>query len=480
MPPVCRKIWAGLNICVVFSCIASPARGAHPLFRVGNEQPQRVEIVAAGVDASTVAPLGDSPMLARLAGITGDIPADRLGDLTQAIGPALDPARLLADATPLCSLRMTADGQSRALEVLRLRDGALAISDFASAEGARERTLWRLKPGRFESIAGSALGVFSEFEAAPPIDTGRIVELERPFAPGRFTLDAPTIRSRLVRGASGYEPTKRDLAEESMSVRLPRRYDGKNPQGLLVWVDPMDLALRPAIFDEALDRAGVVMIGAARSGNTRPVIERLQLALDAVETARARFHIDESRIYASGMSGGGKMATMLWACFPEVFTGAIPIVGLVSYRAEPAGAGKSYPPEFVRPSAQAMTLIKPHRLAPITGDKDFNAPPMRVMAAGLKNDGFAVKLFEDPELGHDFPPPALFAAALDWVDQPQREARQRENAAGESLWRDYESKFGAASPPPSAEAHGALIRITREAPWTAEAWRAVGILRGPS
>ncbi len=460
--------------------MTASASAAHPLLRVGKDEPQRIEVVAAGVDASLVRPLGDSPMLARLAGITGEIPRDRLNELTQAIGPALDPALMLVESARVCGLRLSGGGETRALEVVRLRDGTLGISDFASAESARQRTLWRLKPGRFEAIAGGALSAFSAFEEPTSIEARRIVELDRPYRAGQFTLDAPTIRTRLARSSSAYQATRRDLDDESISARLPRGYDAKGQYGLLVWVDAADAPLHAGVFDDALDRAGLIMVGAARSGNNRPVVDRLQLALDAVETARAHFHVDDERIYASGLSGGGKMATLLWGCFPEVFTGAVPIVGLLSYRAEPAGPGKTYPPEFPRPPAPAMTILRGHRLAPITGDKDFNAMPVRVMSAGMKNDGLTVQVFDDPAMGHEFPPPVLFAKALDWIDQPRRETCEREWAAGATLWREYESQFGANSQPTSPGAREALIKITRDAPWTEQAWQAVDLLRGPS
>jgi poly(3-hydroxybutyrate) depolymerase len=57
----------------------------------------------------------------------------------------------------------------------------------------------------------------------------------------------------------------------------------------------------------------------------------MQLTLDAIATACDRYVIDPNRIYVTGVSGGGKIASHTWACAPEIIDGVVAIVGVGSY-----------------------------------------------------------------------------------------------------------------------------------------------------
>src|SRR5436190_9817436 len=145
------------------------------------------------------------------------------------------------------------------------------------------------------------------------------------------------------------EGAERDLEEEKFSVRLPRGYGPRQPAGLLVWVDAGPSGRPPAPFAAALDELGIACIGAGSSGNNRLVSTRYQLALDAVATAERKFHIDPRRLYVTGVSGGGRVSSMLLGCFPEVFAGAVPIVGISFYENVPIGTGKFWPAGYGKP-----------------------------------------------------------------------------------------------------------------------------------
>ena len=126
---------------------------------------------------------------------------------------------------------------------------------------------------------------------------------------------------RFLHGKSTTVPaTKRVLDEELMYVRLPRGYSAKRPAGLLIWINAGIDGHIPDVFFPALDELGMVGVGIRKVENERPVADRYQLAFDAFATASKRFHIDPRRVYLTGISGGGRISSILAACFPDYFT----------------------------------------------------------------------------------------------------------------------------------------------------------------
>jgi len=67
-----------------------------------------------------------------------------------------------------------------------------------------------------------------------------------------------------------------------------------------------------------------------------------------VETAEARYDIDTSRVYITGLSAGGAMANVMLATYPEVFAGGAIIAGL------PYGTAHTIPQAFDRMRAQGI------------------------------------------------------------------------------------------------------------------------------
>ena len=79
------------------------------------------------------------------------------------------------------------------------------------------------------------------------------------------------------------------------------------------------------------------------------------MSLEAVAQARRHFTIDPQRVYASGASGGGRMASEVAVLYADVYTGGFPLIGANGYRniAEPDKPGHYFPgsgPARIRPS----------------------------------------------------------------------------------------------------------------------------------
>src|SRR5215217_2526442 len=97
--------------------------------------------------------------------------------------------------------------------------------------------------------------------------------------------DIPTLIARL--GWGTMEDVKKageseyDLAKESFEMYVPGDYTGKEPYGLLVWVNPGPGGGVRREWIDVLDKHKLIWVGANRSGNDRAGWIRLGMALDA-------------------------------------------------------------------------------------------------------------------------------------------------------------------------------------------------------
>jgi hypothetical protein len=303
----------------------------------------------------------------------------------------------------------------------------------------------------------------------------QVFKLEQPYAPGRFTIDKPTAANRLYGGSQRSQGADRILESCEFNVRLPRGYNPRAPAGLLVWVDAGPSGICPPIFDAALDELNIIAIGAANSGNNRTLVNRVQLALDAAATASRRFHIDSRRIYISGISGGGRVASITQICFPEVFAGSVPIVGMSCYQNVPDGLGRYYRAEFSKPGSAVFHLTRQRRIAPMTGRHDGNLLSITHGADLLRRDGIPVRVWEDPKMGHELPKSADAQEALHWIDEPYRALHEQEEQAAAKALESYTTRFGE-RPPANATERMLLLRVLEAGPWTQPAWTAWDLL----
>ncbi len=369
--------------------------------------------------------------------------------------------------------RQAGDGAGEAavkrVEIGRTAEGWLLARELDTEDDGLD--LARLDEDRFRRISADWTrfrGGFGEPLGEP---VGELVELSQPYVASRLILDSDTLRRRIYgRAPTGVAPLDRVLDEERMFIRLPVGYDPERPAGILIWINAGNSGQPPlGVFSAALDELGLICASVENAGNSREIVDRLQLMFDCLETVGSRYLIDEHRIYLTGISGGGRSSSILWACFPDVFTGAVPIVGLNSYEVAPTGTGKVWAKNFIKPRGKLWSSLRKHRLAAITGSNDFNETEMKVRIAGMDRSGLDVRLVDQPGLGHEMPSPETFAAALNWVDEPAREAAQeREKDARLLLERALDSEDG----------HRLLIRVMETAPWSDAAFEAYGALAG--
>lgn len=376
-------------------------------------------------------------------------------------------------------IRLERDGtQPLVVEVLRTELGEGVVRRVAPDVGATAPA--RLDDDAFLALSAAWPVYSGSFDPDPADQPGRVVELVTPLRPGAVRLDRRTLGERLLGGrATQAQPVTRRLADARFSMRLPAGYHPRTPAGLLLWVHASPEGRPPASLAPIADAMNLVVVSAADAGNDRAIADRFQLVLDAVANAQARCHIDPSRVYAIGISGGGKVAGALWACFPDVVAGAIPVVGLAVYEATPAPGGKLYPALFGKPGRDRLDRLRTQRLAAITGSADFNRDPVVGAFKVLERDKLAVKLWDIQGLGHTMPEASVLEEAVRWVDEPWRTAADARARRGDELLAALDADL-ARGPIEAGTLRTRLVEITREAPWTPAAWTAFDRLTAAS
>lgn len=293
---------------------------------------------------------------------------------------------------------------------------------------------------------------------------------------GALRVDRAALRQRFFSGIDPPPPSKITPAAETYKFRLPRSLDPKFPVGLLIWVSPSNDGSPPPGLHTVADELNLILAGADQCGNDRPTADRLQLSVSIIADLSYWFHFDPRRVYVSGLSGGGKIATILQAGCPEIFSGCIPIVGTGWRRDVRLASGKAWPKIVGQPAKSALELLRSRRIAPITGPEDFNYKPVLSFADQMKDDGITVRVFDVPGLKHELPSAEILADAVRWIDEPWRETRTHEEERGRALMSEY---LASSKPdqPRTPEARALLERLTAEAPWTEESWRAIELLK---
>ncbi|HEX2970801.1 MAG TPA: PHB depolymerase family esterase [Tepidisphaeraceae bacterium] len=196
-----------------------------------------------------------------------------------------------------------------------------------------------------------------------------------------------------------------DVTRESFDVYVPKAYTGQEAYGLVVWISPGATVGRPAGWNEVLDRHKLLWVGANNSGNDRLPLIRMALALDAAHNMKARYQIDEKRVYIAGLSGGGRVGSMLGVGYPDVFAGGLYIIGCNYYRAifsrEKNGIWQK---GFNAPPVEVLAQARRHRHVILEGETDANREQSLAYAEAYRRDGFRYVIYlEVPGMGHEPP-----------------------------------------------------------------------------
>ena len=272
--------------------------------------------------------------------------------------------------------------------------------------------------GQQEAESGTLTGV----TGASPLGTGQL---------SGVSLGTLSDSSVIVQTpASGLVDYGMDLDTETFDLYIPDGYDGSEPYGLLVHINAGDDGTIPASWMSVLDAHRLIWIGGEGIGNSVGVDERMGLSVLGAHRALELFNIDRSRVYATGMSGGGRTASVMTWHHPDLFPAAMPVCGAAYFRAveqayethEPDSNyefwGTSYYPDVDGQDFGDWAAASGQRFALLTSFEDFReGDVMNIVHHGLEPDGFSSRLLEG-EGGHCATSAAQALDAIAFLDHP--------------------------------------------------------------
>jgi predicted esterase len=216
------------------------------------------------------------------------------------------------------------------------------------------------------------------------------------------------------RGVQLSEPY--EVKEQTFEVFVP----GTKPETgytLLVWVSASEDGSPPDGWLPVLERRGIIWVGANQSGNDHPAAYRFGLAIDAAQNMATRHGVDASRVFISGISGGGRVSSMLAPAYPDLFRGAIYIVGCNYWKDldVPGDPESFWRKLFNEPPEDMLKLAKERsRFVFLAGETDMNREQTKATREAYKADGFKHTAYiEVPGMGHDLPNAEWLDKALD-------------------------------------------------------------------
>jgi len=193
-------------------------------------------------------------------------------------------------------------------------------------------------------------------------------------------------------------------ADEKISweVYVPESYQAENPAGLVVYISPSSSGDIPPRWKSVMNKLNMIWIAAGHSGNRVMVARRVAYALIAPTLAGKYYNIDHERIYLSGFSGGGRVASMLAASYPQVFKGGIYNCG--------ANFWDENPPT-------QLGLVKQNHYVFLTGTKDQALRPTKkvhqqYLQSGVDNS----RLMVIRHMAHENPNGSDFEKAIRYLD----------------------------------------------------------------
>ena len=214
-------------------------------------------------------------------------------------------------------------------------------------------------------------------------------------------------------------PPPYDVSLEKFDIIVPKKYKKGDPHGLFIWVSPSNAPSISPEWEAVLAEKKLIFVGAHNSGNNREVFARMRMAVDANDNMRELYDIDDKRVYVSGFSGGGRVASMLGVTYADMFTGTIAFMG-VNFYTDIVTLDKSevFEARYI-PHEEIAALAKAEcRYVLVTGEKDFNLKgTSAVFENGFKKEGFkAVEMINVPGQGHQPPKAEWLKKAIEFLD----------------------------------------------------------------
>lgn len=227
-------------------------------------------------------------------------------------------------------------------------------------------------------------------------------ELNPTYKTGAYTITSTLLEILGQNDAETYKDMIDSNKEITWEIYVSEKYDPSKPPGIMVYVSPQNQIKTPSGWMDVMEDANLIWVAAQMSGNDILSQKRIMMAVLALPLIQDRYSVDTSRLYISGFSGGGRIASIVTANFPQLFSGAVYNCG-VNFWGDISSA--------------ELDLIKKKRFVFITGTDDFNLQDTKSVyykykAADVKN----IKLMVINRMGHENPKRNKFAQAINFLD----------------------------------------------------------------
>ena len=201
----------------------------------------------------------------------------------------------------------------------------------------------------------------------------------------------------------------------SYAVYLPKSYDIKKSNRILFIFDAHARGLLPIEKYESLAEKHHIIIAASNnSKNGQSAAERNHIITEFMSNVEKQFHIDNSKIFTAGFSGGARVATLI-ALFNSNVAGVI-------------GSAAGFP-QVQNPVNKGFTWVG------VVGNKDFNFLELKNLNRQLHANGWKSHLlvFDGK---HEWPPKEVMDEAFQIVINGKSKNRTydyKDNSSGRAL-----------------------------------------------
>lgn len=183
---------------------------------------------------------------------------------------------------------------------------------------------------------------------------------------------------------------------------VPKDYQPDVPAGLVVYISPSNSGEMPSAWQSVMDDKNLIWIAADRSGNRIDPRIRVAYSLLAPMFIGKKYNLDPNRMYVAGLSGGGRVASIVAPEYGIVFDGAIYICGVNKL------------PELTQ---QKMEFVQSGRYVFLTGSQDFNRRETKQIYNRYRRSGIENSLYlEIRNMGHENPDAEGFSQAIAYLD----------------------------------------------------------------
>lgn len=183
---------------------------------------------------------------------------------------------------------------------------------------------------------------------------------------------------------------------------VPEGYSAESPPGIVVYVSPSQSGAPPPGWSSVMNEHNLIWISANNSGNRVVVSHRVLKAIFALNAIQEDYVLDDKRIFVSGFSGGGRVASMIATDYANTFDGGFFICGAEFWNVD---------------EPRHFEAIKSNRYVFLSGERDQALAPTKRVYRKYRGAGAPhVRLIVVRGMGHNNPPRRDISRAIQFLD----------------------------------------------------------------